>query len=616
MIRPSELPDISGLTVAVDTETSGLFVDDGARLSCASVAWYRDNDPTQEIEAYAFPFDQGSANKGESQIGLFEEEEGRVNLPRDEWEALLDWLARQDLLNQNMKFDLHIIRAGTREWPGRCLLDQTVWDTMLASRDLNPLESTSLKPTAARLGLMGGGEQDEEKVIKTWLKAYAKRRKVPYSTIQGRYDLIPWSVIEPYVTKDAVMALKLWAVQLERIEQGEADLRLIQREIEVMKVLYRMEVRGIGFDSARSLEAADILETQARKVAKRLPFEPTLEAAKHYWFKQKGVMPYAVTEKKQEPQLTDEILTRMVKDGVAWAEEFQEFRKFSNAQSMWYRAYPSMIGPDGRLRTSYRQVKVISGRTANERVNLQAIPHDHRLEKLPKKVPPVRSLFRASEGKVLWEVDLAQAELRVAAKYARCDRMLEIIEEGRDAHGETATELFKVEEGDPTWFKYRQVSKRGNFSFIFGVGAKTFKTDLQKQTGIVISMSEAERIVNAWKSLYPEFGWTIRKAQRLADQRGYVKLVSGRKRWFAPHEHTHKAFNQAVQGSLMELGKDWMMETERRFPEVLLLFIHDSLVLEVPEDRPEIPTQVAEIGASLGTQMFKTKMEVDCKPWK
>lgn len=617
------LPDDTGLVVAVDTETSGLHVDDGCRTSAVSVAW---EDPEQgTITAVAFPFDQGTIGKAEgSQGDLLERDE---NLGESEWKYLIDWLEAQWLVNQNIKFDLHMLRVGTRHFAGRCLEHRVIGDTMLNSKELDPLHPTSLKPTAERLGLMGGGERDEEEAIKSWLKAYAKRTKTRYSDIRGRYDLIPWDVLGPYAAKDAELALRLYLLQVDRIDCGESSWRFVRRELEVMRVLYRMEKRGIGYDAAQSLEIADVLQKRVDKLAKTIPFEPTIPTAKRFFFDQQGVTPYKTTE-KGAPQLDDEVVSKMVKDGVPWAEEFQEVRKLQGWISRWYRGYPELIGADGRLRTSFRQAKsaegkgmlgrggAVSGRFSSERVNLQAIPHDYRLNLLGD-TPSVRSLFRADEGKQLWELDLSQAELRVAARKANAKTMLRYIEEGQDAHGETAKQLFHVEPGTPDWFPKRQVSKRGNFSLIFGVGGPTFHADVRKQTGIDLGRIEAERIVQDWRSIHPEFQRAIYRHSEVAKHKRYLVLANGRPRWFAPHEDTHKAFNQWVQGSIAELVKDWMVAVEQRWPGILVLQIHDSLVLEVTKDRIEenVVRMAAALGKQLAEEMFDVPMEVEYARW-
>lgn len=606
---PSSLPDVGKRPVAVDCETSGLFVDDGARVASVGVAWYEDDGT---ISTGAFPFDQGRIGKPEGAQGSLLEVDH--NLGEEEWLALLTWLADRRLLNQNDKFDAHHLNTGTRWWPGRELIDCFFWDTMLATKKLDPLDLTGLKPTAERRGLLDGGERDEEEVIKEHLK----KNRLP----RGRYDLIPWEIIGPYVAKDAVLALMLAFDQWTRIDQGESSYAAIDREFEVMKKLYLMEKRGVRYDVGASLEAAEVIESRMAELKEALPFEPGVNEAKRFFFSDDpgclGGTPYAVTEKRAEPKLDDEIVIRMVTDGVKYAPEYQEWRRLDTAISMWYRGYPEMIGSDGRLRTSYRQTKVVSGRFSVERVQLQAIPHDHRLTRLPEGVPSVRKMFLPAEGCELWELDLSQAELRVAAKMADCVTMLKMIEEGQDLHSYVTTELFHKVPGDPDWFEYRQVGKRGDFSFIFGVGSDTFRATVRKLIGIDFSRDEASRLVDDWRAMFPEFQRQIYREDNLARNRGYVTLANGERRWFAPHEQTHKAFNQRVQGSLSELNKDWLVATEDAFPGTVLLSVHDSIALEIPLDRYD-PVAVCEesrrIGIELAEAMFDVPFEMEFGRW-
>lgn len=604
------LPDTSGLIVAVDLETSGLYVDDGCRASAASVAWM--DEEQGHVVSVALPFDQGTIGKPEGDQGsLLEIDE---NLPPGEWKYLVDWLAEQWLINHHIKFDLHHLRTGTRFCQGRDLVDRVVWDTMLGQKELDPLFPLALKPTAERLGLTGGGERDREEGVKAWLKAYAKQRKMKYSSIAGRYDLVPWDVMGPYVAKDAELALLLYFHQVERLNCGEGSWQFMRKEIDKLKTFYRMERRGVRYDAQQSMEIAGVLQERIDLMAKGLPFTPDLKDAKRYFFTERGIPPYKTTEKTQQPQLDDEVLTKMVKDGVEWSAEFHEIRKLQTARSMWYEGYASAIGGDGRLRTSFRQEKVVSGRASSERINLQAIPHDYRLEQLPEGTVSVRKLITPAEGKELWEFDLAQAELRVAAKMANAKTMLRFIEEGQDAHGETAKDLFHVQPGEPRWFPMRQVSKRGNFSLIFGVGGPKLNDDVRKQTGIELGRLEADRIVGAWRKIHPEFQRKIYRDSEIAKSRRFILLANGRPRWFAPHEDTHKAFNQRVQGSIAEMVADWMVAVDNRWPDTLVLQIHDSLVLETDRGE-EIAEEVAELGKQIAEAMFDVPMGVEFKKW-
>ena len=123
---------------------------------------------------------------------------------------------------------------------------------------------------------------------------------------------------------------------------------------------------------------------------------------------------------------------------------------------------------------------------------------------------------------------------------------------------------------------------------------------IAKETGTLMPMGKAKQLVYDWNDLYPEYGRAIETYMRQAETLGYTELVNGRRRWYAPGEDRHKAFNQRVQGSLAEYGKDWIISTKRlmdeneidarfrrEFPGCggagLIMVIHDSQVLLLPD---------------------------------
>lgn len=619
---PSELPDIGDRACTLDTETSGLHADDGATVAAVAVAWLDDQD---QVVAHAWPFDQGELDKTlQPTLDLY----GDPNLPTSEWKALCTWAQQRRLVMHNGKFDCHMMRTGTRHAPGIDLIDQLVYDTSLGNKNLWPLEPTALKRSAVRLCLKGGDEDADEVALKKALKAQGKKLRI--SNGHKRYDLLPWQTMEPYVTVDAELTLLLYLRQLEELEHGWGSRTEIDHELQVLKVLYRMEQRGIGFDAAGCLAAAAQLRKHRKTLAEGLPFPATVPAARNYYFGPKDhggldLIPYSVSPKTGDAQMDDATTRKLMRDGHPYAQQWGEIRKLDTALNMWYEPYPAATGDDGRLRTDYRQTKeegqggggAVSGRFSVGRINLQAIPHASRLDGVPEGVPTPRQFFRPEPGNLLVELDLRQAELRVAAKIARCRKMLDLVVQEQDLHGITARELFQVTESHSDWFKYRQIAKRGNFSFIFGVGPDTFRETLFKEASIEMTLDEAKQVVEAWRSLYPEFGRAIWRYDKMADRDRFVRLVNGRRRWFYPYEYTHKAFNQVVQGSLAEFAKQWAIVTEHRWPGHLILLVHDSQVMEVPDTDygRNLVEQVAAVGARIGTKWFNVPMGVDHGLW-
>lgn len=662
--------DLYNTIIAVDTETRGLFADDGALVSTVSVAWVpywilRDEkalDRTiatgEGVVSFAWPFAQGKNGKTEDdgQTDLFELDD--PNLPEREWNALLNLLLQYPLVMHNAPFDLEKMRVGTLPrplagvpgWRGLDLEDNVVWDTQIVAKELDPTEPTSLKPTAERLW---GVQPDNQKAIKTYL-----RKNHPGHP--GWYDMVPWSIMEPYAAEDTELTIRLMYHQIARYSDGEGDIAGRNREFAYMRILKRMSQRGIPYAVSESLDVAAELRQRQRTIERRLPFKPTDPAAKHWFFTSENGprwAPYSSTE-QGNPQLTAEHVQRFIDEyaesdqqidqrGVEVARLWRDWSKLETAVSMWYEPYATMTGADGRLRTYFRQTHVRSGRLSVERVNLQAIPQDYRLGdfEILNGVPTPRALIARGfdalnhdlGGKpreqewVALEIDLAQAELRVAAQAAGCKAMLKAIEEGADLHGNAVRSMHGIDKDHPHWFPFRQAMKRGNFSLIFGVGPAKLAADIRKNTGMVMDLNEARSFVNKWNGMYPEYLRAIDKYSRMADRLHYTRLQNGRFRWYAPNEDTHKAFNQYVQGSLAEFGKDWSLWTEQYLTKRgiyqmaqragiggagLLLTIHDSQVLLVPREMAEsVMNDVREYVETEATARFEVPMTCDAKPW-
>jgi DNA polymerase I-like protein with 3'-5' exonuclease and polymerase domains len=597
---PTSLP-----WVTLDTETSGLHPDDGARVACVALAhgdW-----------SIALPFDQGVRDKlptVQLDLDLFGEGIEDPNLPVEDWEYLLRWCLDQRLVFQNAKYDLMMMRAGTRHWPGADLIAQFYWDTMLAQGVLDPLHPRGLDETAERLGF--GGKEGLE-ALQGWLV----QRKFP----KKRYDLAPWSLVRTYVTADAVKTAQVFSHQRDRLPQrmGEAEERIF-RQFDLTRALYGMEQRGIAYDDVKSLEAAEKLESEADRIEAEMPFRCVPTAAHNYFYGQLKLQapPDKVSEKTGRPSLDEEVVRQWVKDGVPWASEYAQVTKYRRAVSMWYRGYPEKIGMDGRLRCTFKQGDVKSGRMSVERVQLQAIP---KKDKNIEGIPGVRELIRAEEGHGLWNIDLGQAELRVATRYSHCQRMAELLADGHDAHGETTKQVLHVNPDDPLWKEKRDIAKRLNFGGIFQIGGEKFQATLAKLADIHLPVAECEQYVRGWRSMYPEFGVAYRKADRMAQTKKHVRLLPNTRyevlSHFKEYEYSNTAWNRIVQGSLAEAFGIWLGEIEKRWPGYMILTVHDSIVLEALLDEgDELARDVAAFGEEMMSELFDTEMKVDIDVWK
>lgn len=659
--RPSDvLPPIRMLIgpVTVDTETSGLFTDDGARVCAVSVAYRVDHS---HIWYHAFPFDQGRAeDKGFAVVRYADTDlqrkrglaglpkgdpHGRwdwdtdYNLERGEWERLLTWLrnagAAVGLVGQNVGFDTHHLRVGTRHWSGLDLDEYVRWDTMLASAEMWPTEATGLKPTAERLW---GPERVEEAALLREALVETKKRYGLVAADGPRYDLVPWEVNGPYAASDAVLTHELAEEQMLRFDEGEAHYPRYRRSMGMRRVIHAMERRGLGpYDVKRSRRIASALEARAAELAPSFPFNPAKAAeAREYFFVQLGAKPWgpgetphgtldAKTGKPKQGTLSTDVARRMAGD-VPHARDYAEYLSITSAARMWYRGYADLAGEDGRLRTSYRQAHVKSGRMSVERWQAQALPKSVDLREFTESdphgrtVPPPKALFLPrAEGWGRYNVDLSQAELRIAAKFANCQPMIELLEGGGDVHGDAATRIFGVTPEDPDWKIKRDIAKRTVFGGLFAIGPRTFRETLFHLAGLDMTEQECGRIIYAFRDAYPEFTEAYQYWLEHADMHGYVDLVDGARTWLVRgRDWPRTGWNRRVQGSLAVFVRDWLPLVESMTAEydALVNTVHDSVVLELPEDvAPDLLSRIEDATAELWYEMFGIKGGAEAEKW-
>lgn len=586
--------------IAVDVETTGGLHPDPpeeARVAVVSYAYRTD----QGIYSAARPFAHGGGDRRGSQTVL--SLDGQYNESEQDWWDLLGWLLHPDhwLVFHNAKFDLMHLLVGTPEWPGLDLGVNLRWDVMIADRELDPNHEHGLEDIEDRVNFLSKDERPR------WL--HAKKQRAATQRME-------WKDAEYYAATDAAVTLYIAEQQIARYQEGEGNRTLLDEELAYTRALLQLERRGIGYDARLSNSIAAQLYRWEGHIRAKLPFRATLPGAKKFYFIEHDYIPEGNTATGQ-PKLDDKGVAALVRAGAPHIEEFQLLRKLETARTKWYGPYAEATGHDGRLRTVYSQAKVQTGRLSATRINLQAMPHDYQLKEVAERFPTPRQLIVARSGYKLWELDLSQAELRVAAKEANCLPMLKLIEEGADIHGAVTEQILEDTPGSPTWFENRQVGKRGNFSFIFGIGPEEYQASLVRYADIHRSLEFCYKVVTAWRKLYPEFKRAIYRYMEDANRRGWVPLVNGRPRYFQAWDDEHKAFNAYVQGSLAELMKLWLLETEEVHPGVALLTIHDSQVVEVPDTKEgeEVVESIRVMGQQLATLMFDVPFEVDKKEW-
>ena len=131
----------------------------------------------------------------------------------------------------------------------------------------------------------------------------------------------------------------------------------------------------------------------------------------------------------------------------------------------------------------------------------------------------------------------------------------------------------------------RAAGKTLNYAVLYGAGASRVSNILESST------EEAKAVLDRWYATYPEVAKLKADLSRLVADRGYLRTVLGRRHYF--EEPNHRLLNYLIQGSAADLLKRTTVELHEQGVPVVL-YVHDEIVAEVPEDQAEATAHTLE----------------------
>jgi DNA polymerase-1 len=262
-----------------------------------------------------------------------------------------------------------------------------------------------------------------------------------------------------------------------------------------------------------------------------------------------------------------------------------DHRTISKLKSTYIDKLATLIHPKtGRVHTSFNQTVTATGRLSSSNPNLQNIPI-----RTPEG-QRIREAFIASPGHYLLAADYSQIDLRVLAHYSQDKALLAAFVSGKDVHGQTAAEIFRVHPSLITP-QMRRVAKSINFGIVYGMSAFGLSSQLN------ISRKEAQTFITRYFELYSGVKKFMEEIVEQARQNGFVTTLFHRRRILPDilsNDRTLREFaertalNTPIQGTAADIIKlatihaDRLMG-EKRLKGRLLLQIHDELIFEVPQ---------------------------------
>ncbi len=417
----------------------------------------------------------------------------------------------------------------------------------------------------------------------------------------------PASVVRRYGAGDwgedarvrAQAAAELYRTMKKRLE-GEEKLFWLYHEVErpLSAVLAEMERVGVALDLAYLKALSEQLAAEIQRIEEEifrlvghsfnLNSRDQLEVV---LYDELGLPPLKKTAKTGK-RSTSAAALEALRGLHPVVDLILKYRELSKLKGTYVDPLPRLVHPKtGRVHTRFHQTQTATGRLSSSDPNLQNIPIRGEWG------PRIRKAFVAGEGMRLVVADYSQIELRVLAHLSGDENLIQIFQEGRDVHTETARWIYGADEvtGD-----MRRAAKTVNFGVLYGMSAHSLAATLG------IPYEEAAGFIERYFASFPKVRAFFDRLLEEARERGYVETLFGRRRFVPDLTSKNRrareaaeriAVNMPIQGTAADLIKLAMVKLAPELSAMdarLLLQVHDELVIEAPRERAEAAARVAK----------------------
>ena len=394
-----------------------------------------------------------------------------------------------------------------------------------------------------------------------------------------------------YAAQKADHILRLSAILQQTLSSNGNLLGLYQYyELPLIEVLNKVERNGIRVDAV-------VLAKQSKQIGKQLEKlqlqvfeiageEFNLSSPKQLQtiFYEKLELPILKKTKTGQPSTAEPVLQELAQD-YEMPKLILEHRSLNKLKSTYTDKLPLEINKGtGRIHSSFQQAVTATGRLSSTDPNLQNIPIR------TAEGRRVRQAFICDPGNKMLAADYSQVELRIMAHLSQDEGLLNAFSNAQDVHKATAADVFGVAL-DEVSIDQRRSAKAINFGLIYGMSAFGLANQLN------ISRGEAAEYVDRYFEKYPGVRKYMDETQALADEKGYVETLFGR-RLYLPDIHAgngmlrkaaqRTAINAPMQGTAADIIKRAMIDIDNwlamgELDARMLLQVHDELVFEVSE---------------------------------
>lgn len=514
------------------------------------------------------------------------------------------------IIGHNVKFDMHF-----SENHGIKFGDQ-VADTMVYEALLNEnRRSYSLENVAKQYNVT-------PKHGKTLYEYIAKQFDVPGTRdAMGHYHRLAGDdpIAVEYAAGDTITTKQLYDIQKKEIYAQQLDV-VAGLEDRLCYVLQKMERRGVMVDPEQAelikqevdelyFEAYAKIPIHENEYGDLMPINVRSGKDLKEYFELCEIDDWPMTAPTErfpqgQPSFNKEYLS-----GFQEGLNILNVRKLAHLKSSFLDVLDKHIY-EGKIHTTFNQTRgethgTRSGRLSSSYPNMQQVPkRDKQLGKI------YRRIFVPKPDYIFIEFDYSQAEPRLYSHYSREPSLIDgynakpfvdmhaIAAEYmglNDRYGRTKDGLKKA----------RDVAKNLNLGMMYTMGAMKLSIQLG------ITYNDALAILKKWHKTFPQVSQFTKKAAKVAEDRGYVKTILGRRSRFDDPRYSYRAANRIVQGGSADILKYKLAQIDsylvaHNLEEVceVILTIHDSVAFMIHKDYTHLIETITNMLERVDTPPF------------
>lgn len=526
------------------------------------------------------------------------------NLSKRYLPDLFNIFCKKPLIWHNRKFDMHSVKTIGMD---PLYFKGPQYDTMMIAHLVDE-EMWSKELDFLAKKFLNEGKKNSEEVHKL-------------GEIYGWKNL-PVEVVAPYGEKDANITRRLKNVLWPLLVNQELESVYWETEAPFTNLLYLLEQRGVGTDLQFAERKATVGRGRMATLQRELGFNPAspldlrdnlltkldLPVFQHTSSCEACKAGFDVNTHEGKPSFNkiamkeyDDILMVM---NDPTARKISEYRGWQKAVTSLYEPVLERTGPDGFIRTSFKQHGTVTGRLSASEPNLQQVPrHSPKIWNGDAK----RCFTSGRDGYLLYGWDYSQLELRLAAAYGNEKILLdEFAKDKADPFNVLAPIIFGILTEET-----RHETKTFTYANLYGAGLSKIARQLGR------TVEETRPLYERYKASISGIINVSGQVSKLVEQRGYVKYWDGRRRHIKNRSDSYKAWNSVCQGGGAQLVKQAMLRCLEFEDENLqmVLQVHDEITFTIAEHLiPKYEPMIKE--AMTDFPVFPVRLAVEGKEWK